>query len=273
MYVLDVRRSFMDGAPRAESVQSHLIRRIDWGIDGCSADLGMAEQGGSKVVFRRDNKVDAFQRQMSSLRQQIGNAQGGGTDDESPIPDLEDERFPREAYTAPQGNREPDTGGYSFGTYLSGSAETPEVPPMSQDIEVPQIPASDGLVSVIAKGTFWKGDLESEGSIHAFGRVEGSLRAKEDIWVADGADINASVQARRVIVGGSISGSIRAVDRFEALPQCLVNADIQAPIFVVHEGANISGTMKMGTTSDSPESRSDRTGSPAIIQRRARTGA
>ncbi|MEJ7837340.1 MAG: polymer-forming cytoskeletal protein [Thermomicrobiales bacterium] len=224
------------------------------------------------MVFRRDNKVDAFQRQMSSLRQQIGNAQGVTPDYDAPIPDLEDERFPREAYTPPQSNREQDTGGYSFGTYPSGTADSPEPAPDRMEAAIPQIPASDGAISVIAKGTLWKGELEAEGSIHAFGRVEGSLRAKEDIWIADGADVNASVQARRVIVGGSVSGSIRAVDRFEALPQCLVNADVQAPIFVVHEGANISGQMKMGS-SDTPETRSDRSGSPAIIQRRARTGA
>ena len=224
------------------------------------------------MVFRRDNKVDAFQRQMSSLRQQIGGAQGASPeDDEQSIPDLEDERFPREAYAAPQGNREQDTGGYSFGNYPAGTEQSaPSLPIQVPD--VPQIPASDGLVSVIAKATFWKGDLESEGSIHVYGRVEGALRAKEDIWVAEGADVNASVQARRVIVGGSVSGSIRSVDRFEALPQCLVNADVQSPVFVVHEGANISGQLKMGT-SDNPESRSDRAGSPAIIQRRARTGA
>jgi cytoskeletal protein CcmA (bactofilin family) len=209
---------------------------------------------------------------MSSLRQQIGGAQGGNQDEETEIPDLEDERFPREAYVPPQGAREQDTGGYSFGTYPAGGGEpqTPSGPISTPDI--PQIPASDGLVSVIAKSTFWKGDLESEGSIHAYGRVEGALRAKEDIWIAEGADVNASVQARRVIVGGSVSGSIRAVDRFEALPQCLVNADVNAPVFVVHEGANITGQLKMGS-SDNPESRADRTGSPAIIQRRARTGA
>ena len=223
------------------------------------------------MVFRRDNKVDAFQRQMSSLRQQIGGAQGGSPEDDQSIPDLEDERFPREAYAAPQSNREQDTGGYSFGTSPSGSEQPVPTSPI-QAPDVPQIPASDGLVSVIAKATFWKGDLESEGSIHVYGRVEGALRAKEDIWVAEGADVNASVQARRVIVGGSVSGSIRSVDRFEALPQCLVNADVQSPVFVVHEGANISGQLKMGS-SESPESRTDRAGSPAIIQRRARTGA
>lgn len=225
------------------------------------------------MVFRRDNKVDAFQRQMSSLRQQIGGAQGGRDDDDQAIPDLEDERFPREAYSPPTSGREQDTGGYSFGSYPAAGGEAPVQSAALEAPEMPQIPASDGLVSVIAKSTFWKGELESDGSLHVYGRVEGALRAKEDIWIAEGADVNATVQARRVIVGGNVTGSIRSVDRFEALPQCQVNADVQAPVFVVHEGATINGQLKMGTSNGSGDSRTDRSGSPAIIQRRARTGA
>jgi cytoskeletal protein CcmA (bactofilin family) len=225
------------------------------------------------VVFRRDNKVDAFQRQMSSLRQQIGGAQGAGDEEETAIPDLEDERFPREAYSQPPSGRDQDTGGYSFGTYpAAGEQPTAPAPDQPRVPEVPQMPASDGQVSIVAKANFWKGDLEADGSLHVYGRVEGSLRSKEDIWIADGADVNASVNARRVIVGGTVSGSIRAIDRFEALPQCQINADVQAPVFVVHEGANITGQLKMGS-SDGTDSRADRSGSPAIIQRRARTGA
>src|SRR3954451_16923827 len=40
--------------------------------------------GGLRVVFRRDSKVDAFQRQISALRHQLG----GETDDE-PVPDID----------------------------------------------------------------------------------------------------------------------------------------------------------------------------------------
>jgi cytoskeletal protein CcmA (bactofilin family) len=228
------------------------------------------------VVFRRDNnKVDAFQRQMSSLRQQIGTNQGG-EQAEGGIPDLEDERFPREAYSAQQPPlRDPqDTGGYSFGSY-PGQPEAPtpaEQAAPTQAPELPGSPASDDVTSVVAKGTLWKGELEAEGSVHIYGRVEGALRAKEDIWIAEGADIDANVQARRVIVGGTITGTIKAIDRFEALPQCQVNADVNAPVFVVHEGANITGQLRMGG-GDGTDSRSERSGTASIIQRRARTGA
>ena len=227
------------------------------------------------MVFRRDNKVDQFQNQMKSLRQQIGGAAADRPqEDDAPIPDLEDERFPREAYAPPPNPREQDAGGYSFGSFPAQTApeQTPVAAPTAP--EVPHIPASDSQVSVVATATVWKGELESEGSMHIYGRVEGALRAREDIGLAAGSEVNATVQARRVIAGGTVTGSIRAIDRFEALPQCQVNADVQAPVFVVHEGASISGQLKMGSgDGGSGESRTDRSGSPAIIQRRARTGA
>jgi len=227
------------------------------------------------VVFRRDNKVDQFQNQMKSLRQQIGGAPAERQQgEEAPIPDLEDERFPREAYAPAPDQRDQDAGGYSFGNFPSQEAPEPVRSPAPAAPEIPQIPASDDQVSVIAKATIWKGELESEGSMHVYGRVEGALRAREDIWLAEGSEIGATVQARRVIVGGTVTGSIRAIDRFEALPGCQVNADVQAPTFVVHEGATISGQLKMGPgDGGSGESRSERSGAPAIIQRRARTGA
>src|SRR5262249_7141073 len=41
-------------------------------------------EGGSAMVFRRDNKAgDAFQRQISALRQQLGDSPAEGTDEEA----------------------------------------------------------------------------------------------------------------------------------------------------------------------------------------------
>ncbi len=47
------------------------------------------------MVFRRDNKVDQFQRQMSALRHQIGGEAGSEQDDmNQDVPDIADDRFP-----------------------------------------------------------------------------------------------------------------------------------------------------------------------------------
>lgn len=212
------------------------------------------------MVFRRDNKVDQFQRQMSALRHQIGDADAP-PEDAGTVPDIADERFP-----------DADAGGYSFGAY-------PAEPQGDEDaadrgLEVPDMPGVDAQISVVAEGTLWKGEIDADGSIHVFGRVEGTLKAREDIWIAEGSDVQATVTAQQVIVAGRVSGTVRALARFEALPQGVIEADVHAPSFVVHEGATINGTLSMTSDESTVSSgRAERAGSTPVVQRRPRPGS
>jgi len=226
------------------------------------------------VVFRRDNKVDAFQRQMSALRQQLGGAEDEQMPDSiEPAQRSTDSYATNERYANQDDYGSADAGGYSFGSYPPPAASASS-PVEADQPEVPEFPAADGQVSVIAQDTLWKGDLESEGSMHVHGRVDGNLRAKDDVWVADGAEVSATISARRVVVAGQVSGTIRALDRFEALPQARVGADVYAPTFVVHEGAMINGELHMARDQGTPDSEGRAGGTPAVIQRRAaRPGA
>ncbi len=226
------------------------------------------------MVFRRDNKVDSFQRQMSALRQQLGGNAGEELDEmDRDMPELDDDRYqPTDTYrreTEASGN---DAGAYSFGSYPAEPSQVRAYESEAVDPDVPEMPEVDDQISVVASGATWKGDLESEHSIHVYGRVEGTLKAREDVWIAQGAQVNATVTARRVIAAGTVGGTIQVSGRFEALPQGVITADITAPTFVVHDGANINGELRMGGA-ESSDSRSERPGSSAVIQRRARPGA
>ena len=229
------------------------------------------------MVFRRDNKVDAFQRQMSALRHQIGGEAGDEREGfDQDVPDIADERF-QEDQLGQQDYDRPDAGGYSFGSYPApthGMAQGEEGYEDSGEPQVPNMPGVDAQISVIAQGTVYKGDIQSDGSIQVYGRAEGTLSAKEDIWLAEGSDVEATVTARRVIVAGRVSGTVRANSRFEALPQGVIEADVQAPSFVVHEGAAINGKLTMASPEPGVTSgRAERAGSTALPPRRTRPGS
>ncbi len=226
------------------------------------------------MVFRRDNKVDSFQRQMSALRQQLGGNAGEELDDmDRDIPELDDDRYQsNDAYRTQPENSGADAGAYSFGSYPAEPSQASAYAPEIAYPALPEMPEVDDRISVVASGATWKGDVQSEHSIHVYGRIEGTLQAREDIWVAQGAEVNATITARRVIAAGTVGGTIQVADRFEALPQGVITADVTAPTFVVHEGANINGQLRMGA-GESGESRTERPGSSAVIQRRARPGA
>jgi cytoskeletal protein CcmA (bactofilin family) len=191
------------------------------------------------VVFRRDSKVDAFQRQISALRHQLG---GEGDDyrvverDRSLVP--LDETLHRPDL--------PDLESLRSAASLSPPHSYVPSPGLGQEAPyLPPIPAIDTQTSVIAHTTTWNGTLESSGSLHLHGRVEGSVIARNDVFIAEEAEIDAVVQAASVTVAGNVRGSIQCTDRFEVLPRGRVVGDVRAPVIVVHEGATIAGDISM----------------------------
>ncbi len=225
------------------------------------------------MVFRRDSKVDSFQRQMSALRNQLGNTGNDLDDTQDDLPELDDDQFPVDnTYRNQAGAVDQDSGAYSFGSYPSQPGQVNRVQAEGVAPELPEMPAVDGSVSVVARETTWKGEIHSENSVHVHGNVEGSVTAREDIWIAEGAEVDATVSAQRVIVAGALRGQISASGRFEALPSGHVSADVTSPIFVIHEGANINGNFKVGSGDDS-RARSDRSTAASVIQRRTRAAS
>ena len=223
------------------------------------------------MVFRRDNKVDSFQRQMSALRNQLGTTGVEQDDVADDMPELDDVQYERDAFRERQSvaGLEQDSGAYSFGTY-PGQAGDPRSSEPVDAPDMPEMPQADGSVSVIARENTWKGDISSGTSIQIFGKVEGTLTAREDIWVAEGAEVDATLTAQRVIVAGSISGTVNASSRFEALPSGNISADVSSPISVVHEGATINGRFKVGPSATGEDARPSERSSSSVIQRRTR---
>ncbi|MDQ3410909.1 MAG: polymer-forming cytoskeletal protein, partial [Chloroflexota bacterium] len=127
-------------------------------------------------------------------------------------------------------------------------------------------PEVDGQTSVVAHDTTWNGDLQSSGSLHIHGVVDGSLTAREDVYIAEEADVTATITAANVIIAGLVRGTIRCGSRFEVLPRGRVLADVQAPTLVVHEGASMNGKMRMGAAETSPIADQP---TPTVVQRRA----
>ncbi len=219
------------------------------------------------MVFRRDNKVDAFQRQMSALRHQIGGDAGEEAEEYEYDESNQQDRIQGETMSQSPFDRG-EASGYSFGNYPGQQPDQGEYGETRapQPTEMAEV---DSQVSVVAQGTIFKGEIQSDGNIQIFGRAEGTLTAKEDIWVAEGADVESTLTARRVIVAGRVNGTVKATSRFEALPQGVVEADVTAPSFVVHEGATINGKLSM-QQQEVTSGRQERSGSTTVVPRRNR---
>ncbi|HEX5164886.1 MAG TPA: polymer-forming cytoskeletal protein, partial [Thermomicrobiales bacterium] len=78
-----------------------------------------------------------------------------------------------------------------------------------------------------------------------FGEVEGELAANNEIFVAEGARVNARIAAQVIIVAGTVDGTLECSGRLEVLPSGRVSGEVFAPTLVVHEGATVDGDLKM----------------------------
>ncbi len=195
------------------------------------------------MAFRRDSKVETFQRQISALRHQLGGESdeyGSATSDRSPVPH-------RDPVLR---NHFPDLDAIGMET----RPPTREVPRLSglddSFSDEPAVPSVDLHTSVIAHSTSWNGDLESTGSLHVHGRVDGSLTARADIYVAEEAEVDATISAANVTIAGTVRGSIQCSNRFELLQQGRVSGDVRAPVVVIHDGAQMAGDISMATAKD-----------------------
>ena len=195
------------------------------------------------MVFRRDSKVDAFQRQISALRHQLGgDAEDGAMPDRDRLSSTERESSYLSEYP------EFTSIGSDRVAAARGLADT--IDSRQPETAPPPIPAIDMQTSVIAHSTAWTGDLESSGSLHIHGRVEGSLTARDTVFIAEEADVDAVIRAANVTVAGNVRGSVHCAERFEVLPHGKVAGDIHAPAIAIHDGAIVSGVISMAPSSD-----------------------
>jgi cytoskeletal protein CcmA (bactofilin family) len=193
--------------------------------------------------FRKDNnRDDSFQRQISGLRRQPQGDDEHATDEFRHASAEQDDAAPFSA--PPMDAREDLQFAPSRITDETQQRSTTAARASTQSFR-PTFQAADATTSVIAVNAQWNGTLRTDGSVHIHGKADGELHATNDVFVAEGAEVDAQLFADNVIVAGEVRGKIEARGRLELLPQGHVAGDVHAPKLIVHEGARLSGQLKM----------------------------
>lgn len=212
-----------------------------------NADAAVATNtraGGILMIFRKESRGESFQRQVSGLRKQAQSDEELGTDEY---------RYDEPHDTSQFATTSSATDEETFGPTISSVESTPtQTIAGVQPSYRPTWQSADSTTSVISVNANWNGTLRTEGSIHLHGKAEGELHAASDVFVAEGAEIDAHIFADNVVVAGVVRGKIEARGRLELLPQGHVSGDVKAPKLIVHEGAQLSGQLKMESGSASP---------------------
>ena len=99
----------------------------------------------------------------------------------------------------------------------------------------------------IGPSVLFDGDLTSDEDLTIAGRLVGNLYVRNAaLIVAQSGRLESIVRAARVVVHGTVEGTITASERIELTPSAQVTGDLSATHVVIAEGATFHGRIDMG---------------------------
>jgi cytoskeletal protein CcmA (bactofilin family) len=104
--------------------------------------------------------------------------------------------------------------------------------------------ASDSA-SVIDRHSEFDGTYSTDRDLRIEGRAKGKLSCQGTLHVAQGATVNAEIEAEQVVVAGVLEGTVNCRTRLQIMPSGELRGKISTPSLVINEGARYEGQMVM----------------------------
>jgi cytoskeletal protein CcmA (bactofilin family) len=106
------------------------------------------------------------------------------------------------------------------------------------------------LDTVIAADVEFSGTMNLRKPLMIKGRVRGSIHSESELYIDEGAVVEANIQAKVVSVKGSVKGDISARERVDLFASSSVEGDITAPKVTMETGCRLNGACRMVTLPD-----------------------
>ena len=101
-------------------------------------------------------------------------------------------------------------------------------------------------VSVLGPGLTVEGQITSSGDIRIEGKLDGNLSCDGQVNVTSTGVVQGDLTADRLVVAGSVKGSLTAGDGARLVSGCKVEADVRSPRLELEDGAVLNGRVDMG---------------------------
>jgi cytoskeletal protein CcmA (bactofilin family) len=99
------------------------------------------------------------------------------------------------------------------------------------------------MESLLGSSSNFKGDLNVKGTLRVDGRAEGRLDA-DCVILSESAMVKGEIQGKKIIIGGTVEGNLRAQELVEIKSKGKVLGDISSQKLVVIEGAEFNGRIE-----------------------------
>lgn len=104
---------------------------------------------------------------------------------------------------------------------------------------------TDDAFSVIDRSSSFEGTFRSERDLRIEGNVKGTIDCRGTFFVAEGATVDATVEADHVTIAGEFAGEVRCRGRLQMMPSARVRGRIATQSLVINEGAIYEGQLEM----------------------------
>jgi cytoskeletal protein CcmA (bactofilin family) len=104
--------------------------------------------------------------------------------------------------------------------------------------------------TVLAEDFNFNGTLNFDKSLMIKGHLTGDVNATGDLYIDEGAVVEARVKANIVSLKGTVKGDILADTRVELFASASVDGDITAPDIVMESGCRFNGICTMKSPSE-----------------------
>src|SRR5438094_10631303 len=100
----------------------------------------------------------------------------------------------------------------------------------------------------VGKALRVEGRIISHEDLTIDGSVEGSIELGDhSLTIGTGAAVKADLTAKTITISGAVTGMVRATEKVELHATGSVDGDINAPRFVMAEGATVRGRIEAGS--------------------------
>lgn len=110
------------------------------------------------------------------------------------------------------------------------------------------------METVIGRGTIFKGNISSKGTIRIDGQFEGEISTIGNMIVGDNAIITAQVTVLNATIAGTVYGNFDVSEKLELLPSARIYGDIKVGSLIISEGATFKGSCEMRQGVEQPTS-------------------
>lgn len=112
--------------------------------------------------------------------------------------------------------------------------------------------------TILGPDAKFKGELSFDSAAKVQGSIEGAIKSKGKVLIADGSTCKASIAAREVEVEGHIEGNVDASERVEVKPNGRITGDIVSARMTMADGAAIDGHVRIGLDGKQPSREASR---------------